>query len=284
MNQNLESDATCQTCVVTLIHGTFAANASWIEPEGLVAKQIRKVVSDPVHFSKFIWDGRNSPSSREAAVLELRLHQKGLLEEHPGCTRFIISHSHGGTIACGAAVGHNIADGIVCIGTPFIRAWVRPNTDLHWKIMTPFYFLGSFALLLGLLKGAVWPVLLPFVSLLLWATILGGTLPIVERWKSAAESFARKEVRSGYVPMTHVLVVRVPADEVTLAFHSMQFGSWLTRAGHGWAFLVAVSPLLLALLTIVILALLPAATIFIAFCIVDISEVVQQTEPRIAVF
>jgi hypothetical protein len=83
--------------VVFLVHGTFASNATWIEPEGSFAIAMRNEVPD-LRIEPFRWSGNNSPSARMQAGKELSERGEQLFLQ--GHRRFwIIGHSHGGNVA-----------------------------------------------------------------------------------------------------------------------------------------------------------------------------------------
>ncbi|GBO51452.1 hypothetical protein [Pectobacterium versatile] len=79
--------------IVHLIHGTFEPNASWTQSESEMCKSIKS--SNPnVGISRFVWDGKNSASSRKQAACQLGMH----IEKSPAKYNYIIAHSHGAAI------------------------------------------------------------------------------------------------------------------------------------------------------------------------------------------
>ena len=101
--------------------------------------------SDRVRFERFLWSGSNSFSARKKAAQELRWYLAAWRRAFPGVQHLILAHSHGGTVAVTAvhtpdklaeqpagrgceplprvkAVDRTeLADGMMTLGTPFVR-------------------------------------------------------------------------------------------------------------------------------------------------------------------
>lgn len=90
---NESANTESEDVIVHLVHGTFEPNASWTQPESEMCKSIRSR-NPNVGISRFIWDGKNSASSRKQAAYQLGKH----IENSPAKYNYIIAHSHGAAI------------------------------------------------------------------------------------------------------------------------------------------------------------------------------------------
>jgi hypothetical protein len=125
---------------ITLIHGTGAKGADWTQPEkSKLCAALRAEFGGAVQFERFDWEPPNKHEARYHA-------SKQLLEKHgkdaPGggvdaMPRFLIGHSHGGTV-----MAYALRDdpefakslcGVAFLSTPFIQ--VRERLDTRWLLM-----------------------------------------------------------------------------------------------------------------------------------------------------
>lgn len=118
--------------MVTLIHGTFASDADWTQPDSPLARQLTErcdgelLVSPP-----FVWSGNNSHQARLQAGLELAEHLKEQVARHPKARHVLICHSHGGNVALYALRKGKLRrriHSVVCLATPFIHCSPRNFT------------------------------------------------------------------------------------------------------------------------------------------------------------
>jgi hypothetical protein len=111
------------TCVVTLVHGTWAQHAAWTEMTSPLVEALRTKLGDGVQVEPFQWSGRNSHYARSRAAKALRQHIQNCSERYFGADQFVIAHSHGGNVALYAlrdqAVRGDVR-GTVGLSTPFI--------------------------------------------------------------------------------------------------------------------------------------------------------------------
>jgi len=114
--------------ILHLVHGTFARDAEWIQPDSPLARTVVSSLGDNVNVEPFTWTGNNSHTARESAGTELAKKIRDFSQNSPGVPQYIIAHSHGGNVAAYALsdseVSANIA-GVACLGTPFIKARAR---------------------------------------------------------------------------------------------------------------------------------------------------------------
>ena len=115
--------------VVTLVHGTWARKAKWVE-EGSPLRRAVEARFPPgtTRFEVFRWSGRNSHSARLEAGSELRAFLRDLVGRFPESRLYVVAHSHGGNVALYGLRGLEPADGVagvVSLGTPFIHCAAR---------------------------------------------------------------------------------------------------------------------------------------------------------------
>jgi len=177
--------------------------------------------------------------------------------EYPGAKRYVIGHSHGGTVALQAlkddAVKQNV-HGVVCLSTPFLHT--RPRSfgtfGLWDTVLTP--ILGYLILLYYLLYkvpaisaryDAIFAFLadlpgterfLAFLAVSLLAGLLllplfwllGETYIVVMHWQLAAEHVREAVALPSLDDMRQrILLIRSSADEASAALAFFQFAVWL---------------------------------------------------------
>lgn len=115
-----------QEIVVHLVHGTFDPREPgvphWSDPDGMLAEGIKarlpEDVRSRVRFEPFDWSGKNSFEERKHAAEALR----DMIDRPDGKPRFLIGHSHGGTVIADALVAAKAPDcvGVMTLATPFV--------------------------------------------------------------------------------------------------------------------------------------------------------------------
>lgn len=114
--------------VITTVHGTFAKQAAWAQPNSALGQYLTLHLGGSVRISPFNWSGRNSFESRDEAARRLREHLEAIGRAEPDSRQFVVAHSHGGNVALLAAAKGMLSKpvaGIVCLSTPFLQAWPR---------------------------------------------------------------------------------------------------------------------------------------------------------------
>jgi len=117
-----------EACILHLVHGTFAREAEWIQPDSSLAKAVKSRITREVTIAPFIWTGANSHSARQKAGTELAARISDYSQHQPGVPQYIIAHSHGGNVAAYALSKGETSSrvaGVACLGTPFIKAHAR---------------------------------------------------------------------------------------------------------------------------------------------------------------
>lgn len=173
--------------VITLIHGTFANNAPWINEGSVLREAISRSFGKFITFKEFNWSGNNSLFDRSEASTALRSHIVELQDEYPDARQRLIAHSHRGNVATNAIShldsDHNVL-GVACISTPFLDVSVR-----HLPPTLPKMFAQTFTLVCLLALLAL-PLL---VSVKWWWTIVVIIVAPLIGWGPWAFSFFDSE-------------------------------------------------------------------------------------------
>jgi hypothetical protein len=105
------------------VHGTFAPDATWIEPNSVFCRTVSKESGAEV--IAFRWSGGNSRRDRLAAAEALRSTVDDLVLQHPDASIWLIGHSHGGNVLRYAYANDcpERIDGFVFLGTPFLEVF-----------------------------------------------------------------------------------------------------------------------------------------------------------------
>jgi len=200
---------------VVFVHGTWASGSRWPFVE---AEILRVFGTEHIDFHYLRWSGRNSVSARLSAAEQLAHVLETDVENRPA-HRFIVAHSHGGTVALLAARQPAIRQmlaGVICLSTPFLLARRRHLSDQGYGIA----MLG--AVLLGVASTVSLAVMLRSIALLFVGPVLGwALLHGVKRWSSRVPGFL-DAVRLPDVTGLPLLIVRTPDDEASLSLAGMQ--------------------------------------------------------------
>src|SRR5262245_16124487 len=119
---------------VVFAHGTWASGSKW----PLFEAEIRRVFgADRAALQYLNWSGRNTVSARLSAAETLAQLLQTDVQNRPMHRRFIVAHSHGGTVALLTARKPGIQQtlaGIICLSTPFLLARRRQLSDRGYGI------------------------------------------------------------------------------------------------------------------------------------------------------
>jgi len=229
-NDVAAGDADGLAYAVTLIHGTYAAGAPWVEAGSAMRLALEASEGAPCLFGSFGWSGDNNLFARILATHELIAHLRAIHLKHPGIKHILIAHSHGGNIALQAAHhGRGIGSvaGICCLATPFFHARLRGESDLSGGVLQAIVF-ASFSLPY-LVASLWWPVFRPW-SLLFWAVayvisaavsgFLAGGIGALR--PAAANIVDWSHARS----VTRLKILRASGDEASLVLSVGQLSAW----------------------------------------------------------
>jgi uncharacterized protein YjbI with pentapeptide repeats len=218
---------------VTLIHGTFAQQAEWVDVDSALVRQLRLEASRAdssraVHQHPYDWSGKNTFRARREAVDRLRGHLARVLEEHPTGMHCAVGHSHGGTVLLHALRDPHLAQRlarVVCISTPFIRV---SSTSHEWRTT---FFAGLKSLVaIGLFAAAVWlsiqgpnheitaahPIWFALLLSLAWVVAflaLSHGIGLVQRRWEARSKLILCESAQPQLPLDQAILIRTAADE-----------------------------------------------------------------------
>lgn len=224
-----------QTIRVTLVHGTFARRAKWIQPESTLWATL---TAAGMLCQKFTWSGCNSHRARSRATDALVACLETEARAYPDARQALVAHSHGGNLAVRAAQRiHESSDRdiqVVTLATPFIYAAKArfPRSVMYVAAGNAFILLivgfneifqgweggpGTPKVMFLVLSGLV---LVHLVGFVYWSCAYG--------WPSTSR--CDEFIDSIQCPKggTSLLVVRAAVDEAgaTLAF--AQLASWLS--------------------------------------------------------
>ena len=240
--------------VATLVHGTFARHAPWMQPGAALTDALE---SGSVEVHRFCWSGRNRQADRFQAATELRSHLTRLVEQHPEANHVVVAHSHGGNVAL-YAVGRSAECSVlsrirvVTLATPFIAMRRRDTPSLIFvaaaismAVLAVRFFVAlangssssrlvgtaepgwtDWAFSIGLYSVSLLVVLLIFASAWLYSRAPGR--PAMRRLLS--KGVRDSESRALTVPEIgpdRLAVIRSSGDEATGLLAAAQLASWL---------------------------------------------------------
>ena len=224
---------------ITLLHGTFAKNATWVDDDGSIARALKGRFGDRVAIERLRWSGANSYEGRREATDLLRRHITQPAPERGEATRHIVvAHSHAGNVvayaARDAAVDAKLA-GVVTLATPFIVARERNLGHVGRLIsqaMVLWLVLGLYALAaawlgprFGSVPGAELSMggkLALILGLALLVEVPGLLLAARLRRSSAA---LLDDLALASLGPDRILILRAMADEASALITFLQFPS-----------------------------------------------------------
>lgn len=210
-----------------LVHGTFAADASWTSTESDLSRAL--LASGQIDVESFRWSGSNSGVARAKAGRELAAIIASRNEQYT--TVSVVGHSHGGNVirqACRDLPVGAINQAIF-LGTPFINAERRDLSAQEkaapWLIAATVGLYAWNVIAEQLMEGGMELnlIILPQQTVILLGifSLFAGLVAAFVRWAGprAERNFARrdKECRAA----DHVL--QVERDEAALLLHTMSF-------------------------------------------------------------
>lgn len=224
--------------VVTLVHGTFARNANWIQTDSLLSTSVMDAFPGRATIVPFVWSGHNSLRARQRATAQLREQLVNNLKLYPTASHFVVGHSHGGSVALNAVTGVAMAtkiSGVICLSTPFLYVRPRENTAIGniWS-MAVCFGLPILCLIVWMLlasAGSIGRISANLQAYLLVATIwlaLGLYFFVSLRWKRFAAGLCAPE-DPGAASTVPVKIIRTVGDEAGSLLTAAQFAAWIMR-------------------------------------------------------
>lgn len=209
--------------VVTLIHGTWAVNAPWLNEDSLLCKAVREALAGEVIFAPFHWSGRNSFRDRMDAAADLSEHLLEQQQKYPSANHFAIAHSHGGNVLLRLLEDEDCPPlkATVFLSTPFLIPQERPKwhkqlaltaTAIDGLVISAFY-IGT--------HGAFSMRLFTLVCVITFAS----TFFFLSRIFNHTVAAARMVQLSVAKQMEHkeALILRCDRDEAAYGLTTLQF-------------------------------------------------------------
>jgi hypothetical protein len=226
-------------CFVSLVHGTFAQGAKWIQDESLFATELRELGQGRLRTLPFEWSGKNTHEARVAAGRALANSLVDRAKQYPSSYQAIIAHSHGGNIALYAARAAGIPNlKIVTLGTPFVHAFPRRFeanlvTLLYGSLLISLVaviFLG--AILLGFsiyIYSGTWPdAVWAGATILCFLTVFPFLDRYGERWRNKLlplmidrQNWLADELPAACTTQSRLLIASVRGDEAMRALSAL---------------------------------------------------------------
>ena len=207
--------------VITMVHGTWARRAKWVEPDSRFGEWLRRELA-PALVVPLRWSGRNSIKARSEAVHKLRAHIIKVRVDYPNARHAFIAHSHGGNVVLCALADQSLAEktlGVATLGTPFLSAQLRDTASLFGPmdgfVAAMFAGISVFSVGATLGYGRRWwlPALLTCaaVAVVLLAASYAASL------MQAHAGRVRDRMPPTKLKATQVAIVRTSADEAAAA-------------------------------------------------------------------
>jgi hypothetical protein len=225
--------------VILLVHGTFARDAPWTQPESLLCRQLRARLGDP-DIRAISWSGQNTFLARAEAGERIAEAVRSIPSEVPVA---IICHSHGGSAVAYGAKAHpedfrNVRT-VVCLATPFFGFSVRPGYQallLAVLISVVFFLFQSLFLALTAVITEYYSGFTdqPYAMVAIGLGMLAGWVAIAGAlWRRRIQLFRafESELRraDGWdttkASLPHPIFVRSMGDEVGLGLATLQFAA-----------------------------------------------------------
>ena len=245
--------------IVTLVHGTFASHADWVQDNSLLASSISNDVGQfgSTAVTRFCWSGANTHSGRLKAGRGLRDHLLSTAADFPEARQFVIAHSHGGNVALYALKDEQRSKdklrktlaksggGVVTLATPFLHIRWRPLGKLISGLLvaaTVVFALAVAVLIVGVAADEIdwkWWIALVIVAVGVPASAPIGVSSLTYRGSNVPRSTflpfgdasrRRSECAQLELPdlgPDELLVIRPTADEASELLVSAQFLSFI---------------------------------------------------------
>lgn len=212
---------------VILIHGTWGANADWVQTNSLFRNLLLKKLGEHFQVFSFRWEGKNLHDVRISAVSKLVEFMEELRVNSKISFFHLVGHSHGGNIAIGSLRNQSCYQRILSVTTLSTPFFVAQKRYLGVKL-APFLevtFLSAaviFLLIVSCLVGPKYYLIPPYMLIVLASRFIT---------KSAANSLAARITKSSIELQNNLslncdtqklLVIRSPGDEANLILTSAQ--------------------------------------------------------------
>lgn len=212
------------TCFLTLVNGTFAPRAKWVDPESDFSRGVLSASGKNITIRSFRWSGSNSFKKRRKAGLLLARELRAITLQQAQLGRrakhLLIGHSHGGTVcayaaqACGKSTG---VSGILFLSTPFLHLSASIPYLFTAILLTIVLVLGAsiavFGYLLDFLGASDELKILVFAHVLLIVLYLWSSIGW-SRLNSMAKDLERYSMKEAKLPSCSICFAS--GDEVSM--------------------------------------------------------------------
>jgi hypothetical protein len=231
--ENVFTNAEAETlAVVTLVHGTFAADAQWTKSDSKLRRELHDLFGEHAAYYRHQWSGHNSFRARREAATALSAALKRYTGSFPRARLFIIAHSHGGNVALKALTPEIMPSvgGLVCLATPVLTARKR-----NYPRMADMAFNSMGALPSLLVTLSFLDLIGSNFALLIWAILFGVSWVVIKAIRSKISKLDFSE-RYDDIQSDKVLFMRAPGDEASLGIGAADLLSLIVEK-------VAIAPL-----------------------------------------
>jgi hypothetical protein len=201
---------------VVFVHGTWAGGSTWPQLEAHIRRAFAPA-EVAIHHLK--WSGRNTVSARLSAAETLTQFLRADLAHRPTARRFVVGHSHGGTVALFGlrdVARRQSVDGVICLSTPFLLVRPRRLSELGSSLV-------SFGLVMTVAVVTVAAALFTrsIVPLIVGPAAAWAIRVAAVRGASRSQPFIER-VSLPDVTGLPLLIVRAPDDEASLSLGLLQ--------------------------------------------------------------
>ena len=133
------------SCLVTMVHGTFAREATWAKEDSTFAKGLSDAYGGPVKCRSFTWSAKNLHAVRVRAATELYADIGKANSKFGNVPHFLVAHSHGGNIAAYClrdSSSEPPISGVITLGTPFLTYKPRRVESVFEYLHSALLFIG----------------------------------------------------------------------------------------------------------------------------------------------
>ena len=229
---------------VTLIHGTWAPKAPWVEAGSPLRRALKEKLDGNVVFNVVRWSGRNRFKDRyDAAQIVAKVVEESVGEE-PDAAQFLIAHSHGGNVAL-CALNHESLQtrvtGVVCLSTPFLLVKTRRFEGEHNRL----FFAAQFAPVVAAWVWCLWHYGLTEATeglMFLCFIVVWPVMKLLFEWLIRKAKLLAEQMRFPPLRENQLLIIRHSGDEAGAGLNACQLAGsviepvlgGLNKRWQGW--------------------------------------------------
>lgn len=232
--------------MVTLVHGTFARHADWIQDEQRLPEALH-LEDGGTDLDRFCWSGKNRYLHRLEAGDDLRKHLVALIRSYQDAgakaDHHVVAHSHGGNVALYALRNRGDDDDalladvkVITLATPFLFMRERRLPRKLMAVLLGYFIVAlMFAasptgvISIAVICLAVWCLLsiLAFpVSMLLYSRGRSSP-PLGDLFRGRATLRESDRITVNVLDMERLFVIRGLGDEASGSLAAAQLINWI---------------------------------------------------------